>query len=60
MHVITCRNCGKALTYERMQDLPWFPFCSEKCKLLDLGGWFDGTHRISTDEPAEDAPSEAQ
>lgn len=30
----------------------WFagafgPFCSERCKLVDLGQWFDEGHRIS-------------
>jgi len=26
---------------------PFRPFCSERCRLVDLGGWLDGTHRIS-------------
>jgi len=25
-----------------------FPFCSRRCKLIDLGKWFDGEHCIST------------
>lgn len=24
----------------------WFPFCSERCKLVDLGGWLDEDFRI--------------
>jgi endogenous inhibitor of DNA gyrase (YacG/DUF329 family) len=24
----------------------WAPFCSERCKLLDLGAWLDGDYRI--------------
>ena len=23
-----------------------FPFCSERCKLIDLGRWLDGRYRI--------------
>ncbi|HEG42870.1 MAG TPA: DNA gyrase inhibitor YacG [Phycisphaerales bacterium] len=23
-----------------------FPFCSERCKLIDLGAWIDGQYRI--------------
>lgn len=23
------------------------PFCSRRCKLIDLGDWLDETHRIS-------------
>jgi endogenous inhibitor of DNA gyrase (YacG/DUF329 family) len=34
-----------------MTDLPFFPFCSERCKLIDLGDWFDEEHRISTPLP---------
>jgi endogenous inhibitor of DNA gyrase (YacG/DUF329 family) len=31
---------------------PWRPFCSERCKLIDLGSWFDESNRI----PDEDTP----
>lgn len=36
----------------RAGDAPFFPFCSERCKLVDLGKWFEEEHRIC--EPAED------
>ena len=50
MAKIECRKCGKMLHYDRISDLPHFPFCSDRCKLLDLGAWFDEEHRIPTDE----------
>ena len=31
----------------------WAPFCSERCKLLDLRNWMDGRYRV----PGEDAPA---
>jgi uncharacterized protein len=31
----------------------WFPFCSERCKLIDLGRWLDGKYRIPV-KPTED------
>jgi endogenous inhibitor of DNA gyrase (YacG/DUF329 family) len=31
-----------------------FPFCSDRCRLLDLGKWFDGRYRIAG-PPADDA-----
>ncbi|MFQ5687256.1 MAG: DNA gyrase inhibitor YacG [Candidatus Scalindua sp.] len=38
--------------------MPTFPFCSERCKLVDLGLWFDGERRIeeptTTDQPEND------
>jgi uncharacterized protein len=27
-----------------------FPFCSARCKLVDLGSWLDGAYRVPTDE----------
>lgn len=27
-------------------DSPWRPFCSERCKSVDLGGWLQESHRI--------------
>ncbi|MEE9487399.1 MAG: DNA gyrase inhibitor YacG, partial [Candidatus Brocadiales bacterium] len=46
MPKIECRNCGKGLSYESTDELPFFPFCSERCKLIDLGKWVEGEHRI--------------
>lgn len=51
MPVIACRHCHKLLQYGKIADLPHFPFCSERCKLLDLGGWLNEEHRISGEEP---------
>jgi endogenous inhibitor of DNA gyrase (YacG/DUF329 family) len=35
-------------------DPEWRPFCSERCKLLDLARWVDGEYRVP-DEPVSDA-----
>lgn len=32
-----CPQCGKPIVYDSHN--PYRPFCSEKCKLLDLGAW---------------------
>lgn len=52
-----CPVCGVALQAERLDDLPRFPFCSERCRLIDLGRWIDGAYLIpgSTASPDEDA-----
>lgn len=57
MSKIKCRSCGKEISYNSISDIPTFPFCSERCKLMDLGSWFDGERRIdepTTDEKLED------
>jgi hypothetical protein len=28
-------------------DAPYRPFCSPRCKKIDLGSWLDGQYRIS-------------
>jgi len=35
----------------------WKPFCSERCKMVDLGRWLGGQYRIPG-EPAEPADGE--
>jgi endogenous inhibitor of DNA gyrase (YacG/DUF329 family) len=30
----------------------WRPFCSERCRLIDLGDWLDESNRIS--EPLDE------
>jgi endogenous inhibitor of DNA gyrase (YacG/DUF329 family) len=47
-----CPICKK--TTESAKD-PDFPFCSERCRLLDLGNWASERYIIS--EPAVDESS---
>ena len=61
MATIRCRRCGKLLRYRVPQDLPYFPFCSERCRLIDLDKWFTEEHRIAepiVPEPDEDEQEE--
>ena len=57
MPVLSCRHCGKLIHYEKISDAAHFPFCCERCKLLDLGAWLDEEHCIPT---REDPPAEPQ
>jgi len=52
---VTCPSCGKAVPWSPASR--WRPFCSERCKLIDLGEWLDEGHRIS--EPAGPEPQAA-
>jgi endogenous inhibitor of DNA gyrase (YacG/DUF329 family) len=55
--IIKCSRCGTETTFE---GNPFRPFCSERCKQIDLGRWIDESYRISkkNDEEEEDgAPS---
>jgi hypothetical protein len=34
-------------------DPAWQPFCSERCKMADLGRWLGSEYRVPADTPAE-------
>jgi endogenous inhibitor of DNA gyrase (YacG/DUF329 family) len=51
-----CPICRKPLPVLDA-DAPYRPFCSERCKSIDLGGWLDGRYRISRTVEEEDLDS---
>ncbi len=51
--LIQCPICKKKTTFE---ENSWRPFCSERCKLIDLGKWVTEEYRI----PIQDIVSEKQ
>jgi endogenous inhibitor of DNA gyrase (YacG/DUF329 family) len=40
---ITCPTCKKTCDWEKN---PNRPFCSERCKIIDLGSWASEEYRI--------------
>ena len=40
---IICPICKNTTTWE---ENPWRPFCSERCKLIDLGKWVSDEYKI--------------
>jgi endogenous inhibitor of DNA gyrase (YacG/DUF329 family) len=36
------------------EPLGSYPFCTERCKLVDLGRWLGGKYQIPVEEPDED------
>ena len=52
---VNCPTCGRAVRWEPASN--WRPFCSERCRLIDLGDWLDENHHISEPlDSASDAP----
>jgi endogenous inhibitor of DNA gyrase (YacG/DUF329 family) len=47
---VACPTCGKPVIWN--DSSPWRPFCSERCRLIDLGDWLDEKNRIS--EPLDE------
>ncbi|NNF50904.1 MAG: DNA gyrase inhibitor YacG [Gammaproteobacteria bacterium] len=51
-----CPRCGKTVSWD--DRFPERPFCSERCKLIDLGGWLTETHRIPGSDEDGDGVAE--
>jgi endogenous inhibitor of DNA gyrase (YacG/DUF329 family) len=51
--VVDCPSCGKKV--EWTETSRYRPFCSERCKQIDLGAWAEEKYKI-----AGSAPEEAQ
>ena len=49
---VKCPTCQREIDWSQS---PCRPFCSERCKLIDLGAWLTEKHAI----PGEPAPDEA-
>jgi endogenous inhibitor of DNA gyrase (YacG/DUF329 family) len=45
----TCRRLADAPASN-----PHFPFCSERCRTLDLGRWLDGAYAVPLGDADED------
>ncbi len=52
--VVPCPTCGREVPWTPASR--WRPFCSERCRLIDLGQWAAERYRI----PGEEAPSGAR
>ena len=52
MRRVRCPTCRRPTT---LDGNPFRPFCSERCKVLDLAAWADERYRI----PGEPVPEEA-
>lgn len=45
---VACPTCGKGVEWR--PENAWRPFCSERCKMIDLGQWADEKFKIPVEE----------
>jgi endogenous inhibitor of DNA gyrase (YacG/DUF329 family) len=50
--IVTCPTCGGGVKWTSGNEFR--PFCSERCKLMDLGAWASEQHRIPGNEVDDD------
>ena len=52
---VTCPTCQRKVAWSA--DSPFRPFCSERCRLIDLGAWASETYRVPV-SPQDDTKVE--
>jgi endogenous inhibitor of DNA gyrase (YacG/DUF329 family) len=49
---VECPQCGQPSLYDSSNRHR--PFCSERCKQIDLGAWASESHRMPDENPPDD------
>ena len=52
VHIVKCPHCGRSVPWT--SEHPHRPFCSDRCRLIDLGAWAEGQHHIPGDASHEE------
>jgi uncharacterized protein len=56
---VRCPICGECVTGNGPAQGPEFPFCSPRCRLIDLGRWLGEKYTFRPEEDEEDpAPTD--
>ena len=48
-----CPTCGRSCEGTR-KEFPALPFCTDRCRMVDLGSWLSESFRISAPVAEED------
>ena len=54
--VVTCPQCGAAVPWDPAN--PYRPFCSERCKMIDLGAGATESYRVPVEEESDSPDNE--
>jgi endogenous inhibitor of DNA gyrase (YacG/DUF329 family) len=55
--LVACPQCGKSAEWDPQN--PYRPFCSERCKTIDLGAWANESYRVPIAEDDESIDRES-
>lgn len=55
---LQCPTCGRPVEWS--EALPFRPFCSERCRLIDLGAWLSEERRIPGEPSQNSQPEEPE
>lgn len=54
---VKCPQCQKEFLYRSSEDRP---FCSERCRMVDLGHWLDGSYGVPAQKITEEEQLELE
>jgi len=49
IRIVNCPQCGNPVEWR--PENAYRPFCSQRCKLIDLGAWASEDYRVPTSPP---------
>ena len=52
--LVACPQCGKMTAWTTANAFR--PFCTERCKMIDLGAWASESYRVPTAQSEPDQP----
>jgi endogenous inhibitor of DNA gyrase (YacG/DUF329 family) len=52
-HTLVCSSCGETFDFTKTKSPP---FCSERCRMIDLGRWLDEEIKV----PHEGGPTKGE
>lgn len=55
--IVKCPTCGTLVVWSEQEAHR--PFCSERCRLIDLGEWATGSYAIPVTEPLDESETDA-
>lgn len=55
---LACPTCARPIQWS--DAFPFRPFCSERCRLIDLGAWLTDQRAIPGDAPEDSAQATPQ
>jgi endogenous inhibitor of DNA gyrase (YacG/DUF329 family) len=59
---VKCPTCRRPVAWS--EDSTYRPFCSDRCRLIDLGAWLTEQHKIpdesGTEAGTEDTPGDPE
>jgi endogenous inhibitor of DNA gyrase (YacG/DUF329 family) len=55
---MSCPICRRPVAAR--DENPAYPFCSERCRLVDLGRWLGEEYRVPADDDAASTPPDGK